>query len=97
MCRGNLLHQMQPQNVGRVGVVRAGKIPKNRFRIPRPVVPHRQHEPPVCQLRRNLNITAAGIVPDALFSRLSSARVSSSLSASSTVCPAGSRICSPTL
>ena len=65
MSSDNLPHQMQPQNVGCVGVgTGIGEIPQNRFGVASAVVPDFQHELSVrdsCQYR---NVTAGGIVVD---------------------------------
>lgn len=67
MSSDNLLYQMQPQNVGRVGIrAGIGEIPQNRFGVASAVVPDFQRKLSVCNFCRYPNVTAGGIVPDAV-------------------------------
>ena len=71
MGRDNLLHQMQSQNMGCVGVSAGiGEIPQNRFGVASAIVPDFQHELFVrdsCQYR---NVTAGGIVVDTVVQKI---------------------------
>ena len=61
----NLLHQMQSQNVGRIGIgAGVGEVSQHRFRVACAVVPDFQHKLSVYNFCRYPNITAGGIVPD---------------------------------
>ena len=61
----NLPHQMQSQNVGRVGIhAGIGEILQNRFRVACAVVPDFQHELSIHNFCRYLNLTSRGIMSD---------------------------------
>ena len=65
MGRDNLLHQMQSQNVGCVGVgTGIGEVSQDRFRISPAIVPDFQHKLSVYNFCRYPNVTAGGIVAD---------------------------------
>ena len=67
MSSDNLPHQMQPQNVGRVGVG-AGieEVSQHCFRVANAVIPNSQYKLSIFKFCHHLNLTSAGIVPDAV-------------------------------
>ena len=71
MSSDNLPHQMQPQNVGRVGVgAGIGEVSQNRFRVASAVVPDFQYKLSIHNFCRYPNITAGGIVSDAVIQEI---------------------------
>ena len=65
MSSDNLPHQMQPQNVGRVGVgAGIGEVSQNRFRVASAVIPDFHHKLSVYNFCRYPYVAAGGIVAD---------------------------------
>ena len=63
----DLLHQMQSQNVGRVGVgTGVAKVSQHCFRVASAVVPDFHHKLSVYNFCRYPDVAAGGIVPDAV-------------------------------